>query len=550
MSLLHVAEDKEYRVAKVLTDNISPEFLLYFEKEVYDKPFSNFIYDSMKVWFFEKSRFGIQPDVTLLNFIYYAVGNITKEFGEDTQAALRKYAEVKRQKKKYLYSSITDEYNGTPKNSNLMSMTKQVDSYFILAEKDASIQPYTSKKEYIDILYNEITDWKKKKDSLLIQFKYFSELSERRRFDCLLCDLTYHILSLITHKFFGKFDGGLTSIPPELLQGVFSFKKAALNIELSQEENRIYAKDRYTFTEEDGSSTQLETILKEYDLDKSIVEMEEADKQALIEQMKSEISFGNALDSDELNALAVIYSSINAQVVAESRIHVNGRLLCCQILGKNNIRERDSKSVLASIDKLANYRLRRIVQDQQGNVKGKSVFNFFEYNLIDEREDNTNDNQVVHAEIGENPSSEFASKTLPDEILAGDKWSIDIYPSVWLKETWKQHKNTEIYTKLYNQIGSSKTKTFMMFLQNGRMENFPQSKILFSWPNIKNHFRMHNLKLSALKKELLSQLKTLMSEGIMVKEYAFTSSGMEIEFLPFTDIEKMLYQINNLNMIE
>ena len=358
------------------------------------------------------------------------------------------------------------------------------------------------------------------------------------------------MLSLITRKFFGKFDGGLTSIPPELLQGVFSFKKSSLNIELSQEEDRIYAKDRYTYTEEDGSSTQLETILKEYELDKSIIEMEEADKLALIEQMKSEISFGDALDSDELNALAVIYSSINAQVLAESRIHANGRLLCCQILGKNNIRERDSKAVLASIDKLANYRLRRIVQDQQGNVKGKSVFNFFEYNLIDEREDGSNDDHIVQAEIGETSSSEFISKTLPDEILAGDKWSIDIFPSVWLKETWKQNKNTEIYTKLYNQIGSSKTKTFMMFLQNGRMENFPQSKILFTWPSIKNHFRMHNLKLSAVKKELVPQLKTLMEEGIMVKQYTFTSSGMEVEFLPFTEIEKMLYQIYNINLIE
>lgn len=522
--------------AIILAENIDPVLISYFEENISGTELGNYFYNNMKEWFMEKLEEGIRSEVTLLNIVYYVLDNIQKEYGSDSRAALKAYGENKRFRKAYLFKVIAEEYKGKPTSRNPLYLHNQAARYFELQSlslgKSESL--YASEQEYIDELYGLILAWKNETLSLLVEFYYFDKLQEKRKYECFLVDMALNLLRIVTEQYNGRYDGGITSLPRELVDsGVFALKNDAFPFEISAEGDKRISTNVFRYvSEEDGSVTTITTSFIDT-LDK---------KNALM----TSYDVLNSLDKD---TLTTVYTSINPSIISGRWLRMRGKEFAATVLKNNGkLRNRDIIKVVQSVNKLAQANMEISRHAKNGNLMSTGHFRFFEAYFTF----NSKDDELSDASQGEliNSGAEFQSADFETMDLCNDDWEILIAPSSYLVEQWRADVNSLIYTTQYRKITSHKTRAFMMFVQDERLKNYPESRIFLSFSYVKNSLRMNNLRPAAVKKEIESHILSLIDENIIIKSYIFKPSGIDIEFLPFTESELINYRIKPVSLLD
>jgi len=536
-------DDKQYIMATVLCEEISPAITTYFTSHIMNTELEDCFYDSMKEWFLEKLAVHLPQEFSFINLVYYVYEDIVTKF-EDSSKAYTSLLKEKLNRRDYLFRIIKDEYSGSPKPRNPLYLKNQADEYFSIMDTDSSLPKYTTKQAYMDFSYNEIEQWKKSGD-YIFKFRYFSKLDNAKKISYFITDLGLEISTIVTNKYYGKYDGNLTSLPEYLVKNaIFSFKPSTEEGELSVEDDRVISKNVYEFVnDENNYSTVLETIIDEQS--GNFISYNEEDKDYLITQIRNQGALKTSydvLDSRDEAALATIYSSFSVDSLSEDWVRFKGRSFVGQVLGKSNFRARDVKQVLNSLDKLASTVIRTEQRDEQGNLTSKGILSFFDVRYG--TAGTVNSTVSVSLDAPNQNQIHFSSSTeLPEKVLTSDNLVIEIAPSAYLKNLWRERVNTEIYTKHYLEIGSSKAKSLMMLLQNERVRQYPQSKLSFSYATLRSRLHL-KMKLNIMKRDLEQQLKELVEKKVVVESYTFGTNALIVYLLPFTKLEKILYKID------
>jgi len=543
MSNLQDKDDPIYISAKMLLDNLDERILSYYITRIENQQVSYFLHETMNEWFTEKSAFSIEPEVTLLNIIYYIIETSAMQM-ESTTAALEYYSENKRARKNYMFSTIKKEYTGEGLNkNNAMFLNKTADTYFELLKVSSTIPKYSSKQEYIDIMYQEISSWRNDRESYLFDFKFFECLDPKRRAGCFILDVGTFIFKMVTEQFYGKIDGGVTLFPANLMDGVFSLRNESVDLDIVVGNNIAYSRSQNIIDNGEGQTVEVETIYGKVEGDFSMLpeELSDEEKFAMVNKLRvgNELSSTvRSLASREFVTLTTIYSSFSASNLLENHITFNGKKFVQQVLGKKNIKIRDIKQVLESIEKLASAEINLTRTNSQGKVDFVGKISFFDMSYgIDERDEDSKLNYTI-----DKNSQDY--QMIDDSILSGNNWKIHIAPSAYLREQWAKEVNSVIYTKQYMKISDSKTKSYMVLLQDERMKSYPSMTKTFTFAYLGSKLRMDKMRPAYMKKEVAEQLMALKSANVIVEDYKITSTGSVVSFLPFTELEKELYGID------
>lgn len=537
-------DDKYYVMATVLCDELSPDLSTYFLSHISNTSLEDVFFDHMKEWFFEKLSLELPQEMNFLNLVYYTYEDIIATF-EDSSKAYSSLLKEKLNRRDYLFRVIKEEYMGSPKPKNPLYLKNQADKYFSIMETDSSLLRYDNKQDYIDASYREIEQWKKDGD-YIFKFRFFSNLDNSRRMSYFITDLELEIVTIITRKYYGKYDGNITSLPEYFVRNpFFSFKPDTKEGELSVEDDRVVSKSVYKYIDEETNSVNVvETIIDEKI--GNFTSYDEKEKDYLISQLRNQgalkTSF-DVLDTRDEAVLATIYSSFSADSLSEDWVKYKGRSFVGQVLGKSTFRARDVKQVLNSLDKLASTVLRAEQHDESGNLIGRGTLSFFDvrYGIAG----NSNSTVSVSLDVANQNQIHYStSMELPEKILTSNDLMIEIAPSAYLKTIWRERINTEIYTKHYLEIGSSKAKAIMMLIQNERIRLYPQSKLFFSYATLRSRLHLE-IKLNVLKRDLSQQLQEMIDKKIIVDSFNFGTSGLTVYLLPFTQLEKILYKIES-----
>lgn len=532
------SENQYIIMAKVMLDNLPTRFQDYFDKRISGTPVSDEIYSQMADWFFQKMEEGLNTEVTLLNITYYIIETATLQYG-DAKESLKNYITNKRNRKNYIYNSVRKEYLGNPTPDDPLFLHNKCEQYFDLMSVDNELKQYSSKKEYIDMLFDKITVWKKEKDSYLFDYMFFEKLDNRRKAACFIAELGTSIFKIINDQFYGRINGSLTSIPSSFLEGLFTLRNESLDLDLVISDDKAVSSKKSVIKNEDGGTVIIDTVYDKHVEDFSGLDSVEKNAmiKKLVEENKLKIS-AESLSSRDLQVIATIFSSFSAASLAQRCIPLNGRAFVSQTLGKKVVKLREVRQVLRSVDKLASTEINISRKNSKGQVESVGTVSFFDvvYGIDTYDEDST-------FEYNMNDSGNTSQK-LDDAILSGDAWTINIFPTAFFKDTWSDSINAEVYTKQYQQEVGPKAKSYMFLLQNERLLIYPEMKKFFSYGYLKSKIRLDNVRASYVQKEIRDILQTLLDAQIVVDTFEMSNTGVTITFLPFTDLEKDLYKVN------
>lgn len=531
-------ENQYIIMAKVMLDNLPSRFQEYFYKKIEGTQVADELYSQMADWFFQKIGEGIGNEVTLLNLTYYIIETATFQYG-DAKESLKNYVTNKRNRKNYIYNSIRKEYLGNPTPDDPMFLHNKCEQYFDLMSVDNDLKPYSSKKEYIDMLFDKITDWKKDKDSYLFDYMFFEKLDSKRKAACFIAEIGTSIFKIINDQFYGRINGSLTSIPSSFLEGLFTLRNESLDLDLVITDDKAVSSKKSVIKNEDGGTVIIDTVYDKHVEDFS--GLDTVEKNAMIKKLVEENKLktsAESLSARDLQVMATIFSSFSAASLAQTSIPLNGRAFVSQTLGKKVVKLREVRQVLKSVDKLASTEINISRRNAKGQIESIGTVSFFDvvYGINTFDEDSS-------FEYSMNDSGN-SSQMLDDSILSGDAWTINIFPTAFSKDTWSDSINAEIYTKQYQQEVGPKAKSYMFLLQRERLLIYPEMSKFFSYGYLKSKIRLDNIRASYVQKEIRDILQTLQDAMIIVDTFEMSNTGVIITFLPFTDLEKDLYKVN------
>lgn len=539
-------------LARVISESIDPKLSDFYENHIKGTQMEIWFYNAMNGgsdsdfnWFeTKKEEINFKKEASFVNILYWILEK-TLLVDSSPRYWQAKFFESKRNKKNYLYQVIKEEYTGSQKVKNPMYLNSTCDHYFALMRIDNTLKKYNTRQEYIDELYEAITAWKKNIESFLFEFKFFDSFDAKRKASYFENDLCEHVFRTINEDFYGNINGVLTSTPKDI-GNVFTYRKENIDLnQLDMAEGNLYAKTSSTI-DENGAKIIQDTFYRlntDNDFDRNTKKFD------IIENFKKQNPDTKikTLSTDESDVLANVYSSFDASVISEGFIIFNGKSFVRRVLGKKSIKVRDSRKVLSSIDKLSSVNINVTRRSKNGTLESVSSLSFFDYTI---GKDNTSGSNVS-ASIGERTSID----DIPDELLSGDDWTIRIDPSNFLRQSWMSNTNMEIYTKMYHQIESTQAKSYMLFLQNERINEqitgnyspYDSIRKFFSFAYLKNKVRIEKERPAVVKKLICEQLKILKDEKIVISNYDVVDTGVYIDFMPFTELEIDLYKIRRPN---
>lgn len=540
-------EKQRYMSCKVLEDNMELPAKEIFQKIINDEEVKQYIQEENKLWFMErKELFGKELPVDLVTILYFCMNSLLLQYGEDASAALKANKLTIKNRRYYALSNIVKEYKGTAAKKNPLYMHHQADAYFELLSIDSSIvPPYKTKEEYIDFLYASICEWGKDSERYLCEFKFFNKYKPEKKVDYLFLDISGFILNYIVYKNAGNFDVTLLSFPSSLTErGVFGFKNQYYDTQVSIEKNgKIQNAIPYNF-EENGNIRLNRTIINEVDVDMDDIELCTEPSKELIEILINKHGFvenTRDLSNFSFHVVGSVYSLLNPTNLSQEWIHFeDGKAFVRSILQKSKITKRDCIKVRNELLKLRNAKMETKKVDSSGKILEEAYYSFFDIKF-------TYGQEVQDEEYYKETSFTDTNEMLDEDPMAdydfiGNDWSISIAPSSYLKDEWKNKKNTDIYSKLYKISVSNKvSEVVTIMFQQLRIDNLESLATSIDYSYLRNRLKGNGIKLSIFKKELEKELSMLKNSSVIIKDYEFFKNYLYVEFLPLSEIEIEVY---------
>lgn len=537
-------ERQRYTTCKVLEDNMELPAKEIFKKILGNEDIINYIKKEHGDWLLERQEI-IEKElpIDLVTILYTCMNTLLLEYGEDASAALKAYKKKKRDRQDYALKAIVEEYKGTAGSGNPKYLHNQADAYFELLAVDSSINsPYKTKDEYIKFLYDSIYEWGKNSDRNLCEYKFFNKIQIERKVAFLFIDLSVFILNYIVNKNAGRFDVSVVSFPSSLTEnGSFGFKNQHYDTEVAIGRNgKVQNIIPYNF-EENGQTTYNKTIINEVDMEHSSYTEPSKELLDILTGQYGFVDNSRGLSNFSLHLVGAVYSLLNPSSLSHDWIHFeDGKVFVKSVLQKSKITKKDCLKVREELIKLQNTKMETKKYDSNGNLLEEAYFSFFETKFT-YGQDKIGEEKYRETAFSDNKNG-TEQDPVEDYDFIGKEWSLSIAPSSYLKDEWKNQKNTDIYSKLYKLSVSNKVSEVVTILfQQLRIENLEPLCTSIEYSYLRNRLKGNGMKLNLFKKELDKELAVLKSSGIIIKDYALLKTYMTVEFLPLSDIENEVY---------
>jgi hypothetical protein len=481
--------------------------------------------------------------MTLENFIWYIMCGVD---ATKTVASIRQdYADLRRFRKRY-FLQVNEQELGKA-SSQIRQDCKE---YFAIMRKNRSMKQYKTEDEFCKEKYAKIVEYCKDLDTDLVDYEYFVLLQPARAAKCFQYDVAYHVYDIILNKYFSNpIDGMLAKLPKSIVDnGVFALQNrdADLQYDVSGEEVIAYTDHK---TRNSGKNQNVRTVIDRY-TGNFLQAIENNTKESLISDLKvnGQIAVNaKLLDATDETIISNIYSTFSVEDINKgSKIIPLGQLVGGTYKER---RIRNYEATLARLDKLAKCYVNVTTVDQKmGTLVSAGTFSFFDVFYHVPQKEADSDMTLTSLDVTDGTSGSSVLDTLirqdPDVLSS---ITVEFQPSKFIKDTWKKNMNVSVMSTIYAQIVPPRAKAMLFLLQSKRSDIYPDTSCVLPFSYFVDSLRLENLRKSQIKKALCELFDMLIGSEVIIKKYVMTGSGsIAIDFIPFSETEKILYKIENL----
>ena len=531
--------DEYYSMSLSVANDIPVEINNFFSEYGTDPAFHATLSESMEDWLKsakERSSHADAIGYSLQTLVFYILtSGISYPVPRDRRNELRKsrrdrldylLSVIKKERKdEYAKGMIHDDY------ANYRFLV-QVDSDLVKDKKGLSEEEYCTKA------YGNVIRWGKEKDHNLIGFPYFRVLSIKRQVSYFLLDLSFHVFDIIDRDYYGNPTGGnITMAPPYAVNGgMFRLSAHKEDLTVAVEGGEINAFSERTVHTGKGS-TKLKTIVDSRPLPVG------TDKNAdeLIKELIDSGSIAKqsvALDARDRELFVHLFSSYN---IEEANRGIKTFMLSDLVGSVSAKKSKDSYIETAlHLNRLNDYRVQYTGTNEAGEVVESGTMTFFD---IVYRFDSKNGGPVTYnAKITTSNDRDGLMKLFED-CDDFSKISVDVMPSMAIKQGILSQMNTMVYTNIYNKIAPPQAKYMLMYLQNQRSQIYPETTAILLIRTVANQLGIDYLKKNQQTRSIREQLILLMDASVVVKDFHMDGDYISVDFLPFTEDELEAYHI-------
>jgi len=547
-----------YEAVHVIIEDISAKLIGYFDNKLKPSPDMNILLQNhLRSWLRENENTTLMDsyprgrditEPTLLNLIFCELSTVLSQCSE--AEALSKYKEIKRGRKKYLYTQLREEAGELP--------IKPRNSYFMQNEWDAINSPYIlnnmeqmtinfdfsvtgSFEDFKKYRFDTVTAWYKEKDGFLLDFPYFEMLSAARKLSIYLIDLTYNCLSIICKDYYRSKTGFVTRTLDTHLglkdASLFSWQSNALELkyEITDGIFQIYE------SLELSPNNALKIIVYEEPYDPA---MRNVNPDDFFEKVKSDMNKGQqyrTLDTFDVSILTAILNNFSVASLQDKSLQINLIDLAHDVYGDSStLKARDCERLIRHIIKLGRTRISNVSTTDNGLLIGGGNITFYEYKfqvLTNSSMDNENILTTINMASGDT-KIDYSKLSMKDY----SSMEMVFYLSNYMYTLWNNSMHTYISSTLYRQIESSKGRALMQILQEERLRIYPELDTFMPMARFRSHLKIA-AKAQRFKQELAAEMELLKSSGIAVSAYEVISNGVNITFHPLSTAEKTAYKL-------
>ena len=472
----------------------------------------------------------------------------------DSMVNLLSYREKRRQRKAYYRRVNKKEYALKDDKEPKGILYKSADAYFdnqaLIIQTGA--KEYTSKQAYIDDFYNKIEEWGKDKNTNLVSFPLFSYVTTGKQLDDLELDLGYIFFDTVNFTYHGKCtnDGLITSIPKavhdsDVFSGSASPKKANVEVEFSKSMVRLT--ERRDLEESDGRLLSTTHIYKESEgsYKEDIVTNPAAQHDALSQlQERGLLNVQDGgLGSVDREIFTLAYNSLSLNDT--KGIYTTSLSDLAKRLHKRQSRE-TYEDLIEHIQKISDYKLDYTIYpdaDATESIAGGTM-RLFSNVAYRYGEASVDGNNSVQFDLRNGEDSDRNAAYMQDMLQRADLSDIEVSVELGRSMLELRNKvNINILTSYYEKVVPPEHKAVLMILQELRVD----SKDLTARPTMKffvKKLKMENYRISRVKAQLEKSFDYIVGQGIILKDYEISQYDVNLNFLPFSELEKKMIPMN------
>lgn len=465
---------------------------------------------------------------------------------QDISEALSHVRDVKRSRRGYLYRKIKEE-------AGLIEKTSKNGTNMLEAEWKALNNPlirekiYKSKEAFIEARLKEVNDWYNSPTWYIFQFPYFSTLSSKKQVENFLIDLQCEVLELIYKNFYKNVFGFVTKTPDMMLGShsgspVVSWVSTSMNLNYETRNDRVLVYE--TISQSATADTRI--VVAEVMMDCSTEEKAKAAVLKVQEDYESG-ALTKTFDTEDFAILTAIYNNMDLKSAnGDTPIYLTAKGLMSDVHSDMTSapRRRLYVDAMTRLNKIASMRIISSTYDNKGKLISVGNVSYFDFRIqIEGRNGDEGYVTVYQTTDGSLVPGTNVFENLDMEEF--NKMRIELYPSLWMREQWRENVHDVVYSQTYRRISSQKGKFLFQLIHKERMRIYPESGVDITLKFFRDNLRS-NQSASRLKKEIIEELENFKKSKIMVEDYTSKKGSIHIDFLPFTATEHQIYKTENI----
>jgi hypothetical protein len=533
--------DNYYLMSKQICDILSDNIKRYFEDNAKSFPLYPYYHELMVAWEAEaRKNCNFDGVFNLNNFVWYILSTETQNSTVDNLRA--KFFSLRRDRKRYYFKVIKDEFE----HNKSGSLHDFCENYMKIQEtRDANGQyvvqlRYSCFEDALRDHFERCQRWAKETDSDLMEYPFFSDLSDKRRATCFLYDVSFRIFDFIQKNYFSNaVDGYISQFPNFASKGIFGLKSSDVELAYAVTDHEVSSYSEHCISGKHGK-TKIKDINEVVQGDFSTI-VEGDSKTALVESMINNGQLSTEakdFDSRDLAILGEVYSSFSIQDLTAGEKVMPLSQFVKAAYSSNKLRQSTYEQTIDHLDHMSRANINMITYDVDDNPVSMSTISFFEleYYLSD------SSGSVNTKPIGgrESVTKKEFLETLKKQDMS--KIYVKVKPSGTLRTTMKSQMNTKILSTLYNDIDQPKAKNLLVLLQQKRTDIYPKTEVILDYSFIVERLKLEGVRKVVYVKEL-RQLFGILKEKGFVKSFKLGTYDIVVDFTPISDEERELYNL-------
>ncbi len=524
--------DRHYDKALDISRSLPIGIVRFFEKNAQGEGVRHIIMDWISAWADAVSRVSSHADRIRYDLPTLCWYIITMRNDNNDSSVINSrtfyYGEKRRDLKRYGLEKCTREKEDMWSDPDGM-MRQDYERYSSLyASHPDEMKEYSSMEEYLDTRYAAVRAWAADKTSDLVEYPFFSTLSDDKKAWDFMIDLAYNCYA-------GYNSTPLTRQPENTIRsGMFSGKSQESEMSVNKSDVSGYEiYDKHT-VDSDGIQIEMTTVVGTFnngDLDFS-------DDNRFV--LRSEL-----LDAKDNEIFRHIFSAFSVEDVnaGSKSFPLSEIVRSCY----PRMRKEYYLDVIERLNKICIYRMEYVAKNSDGKVTEAGNLHFFD-SMYHFPQDGQNERTVMTTNITSSTRSSFI-----DEIKNYDlkDVTIEVMPSITMQNSVRQKTNVAIFTDQYMKLPSSKAKSMAMYLQMHRTRAYPELFVMIPFVQVVQTHRLDKLRPVVQVKEIKGMIDQILDAQRsdktgklkLIESYTCDREYLKVNFIPFTEEECRRYGV-------